>query len=134
MIYMTNVNPSSSTYNTKSYQDAGPNESTCPHDEGSYPNLNQATYSSVNGHGIKVYSAGTVLTVVVTLNSSTTDASLTGTITGTGGGSVSLSNSGTHTQTFTVTVPAQGYISWNLNLSGTKGNTGYVSTNIKFTP
>lgn len=134
-VLMTDVNPNSVTYNNTTWKDGGVNEETCPHDPGEFPSLEVTGYTSnKNGHGVRIYNAGTLVKVVVTLNSSNSTGTLTGTISGTGGGFVNLSGVGNPTQTFWVTAPVEGYISWNLYLSGNKGTSDYISSNIQFTP
>jgi len=68
---------------------------------------------------------GQVLTITVTLNSSVAGALLTGNV----GISVNLSGMGMHSTSGQVTVPASGYISWTLNLSGPASHM-YISSSI----
>jgi hypothetical protein len=133
-VFMTDVNTNSNAWGSTAWKDAGPNESTCPHDEGTFPSINQTGYRTVNGQGVRIYAAGTVVNVTVSLNSSDPQSSLTGYIIGTGGGDVSITGSGNNSQLFIVTAPPEGYISWALTLKGTLGNGGYISSNISFTP
>jgi hypothetical protein len=125
-VLATDLNPNSATYNVQQWKPLAQNESACPHTPGSPPSLSVSTFSTVTRTGVITGAPGTVHTITITLNSSVADANLTGNV----GGTVNLSGSGNHSVIHTVTIPAAGYISWNLTISGTRGTNGYVSSSI----
>jgi hypothetical protein len=122
--YIKDINPNSATYNTWAWQDVGPDETQCQHTAGTVPSLPNGQ-TSTSGAGIITGTPGAQITITVALNSSVSGASLTGNV----GFNVSLSGSGTHNVTSTVTIPASGYISWSLNLSG-PANHSYISSSM----
>lgn len=138
---MIDINPNSSTYNQPPvWKDGGVDEGACPHDEGSYPSIETTSlYSQVIiRHGVEIYQPGTLVTVTVTLNTSDPSAKLEGNLVGTSNVIISVitnGQGGNFSKTYTVTVPQEGYISWQLKLTGTKTtNNQYISSNMSFTP
>jgi len=130
-VYMKDINPNSATYNTQQWKDAGPDETTtCLPTHGSAPTLSGGDgYHTAYGSGVITGQPGATVTVTVNLHSSDASAILDGYA----GVSVHLTGSGNYSVTNVVTIPASGYISWYLNLSGTFGSSGnYISSNITF--
>lgn len=118
---LTDINPHSSTYGQTQWKDVGVDETDCPHTVGSAPCLPLIPNSS----GVYTGQPGTTISVTVTLNSSSSNALLTGNF---GGVGIHLYGSGTTKQgPFNLTFPTNGYISWSLSLSGSGT---YICTNI----
>lgn len=134
-VLMTDVNPNSSTYNTQQWHDGGQDEVTCIPTAGSAPNLNNTTtYSSSTGSGVMTGEPGTTITITVSLNSSDAGANLTCYISPGGKANntqtIQISGSGNNSKSITVIIPDEGYVSWKIDLSGTRGSSGYISSSI----
>lgn len=129
-VYMTDVNPNSSTRNSQAWKDAGPDEAACPPNRGSAPSLSGTGYQTSTQSGVITGQPGATITVTVTLNSSDAGASLTGYA---GVANIQLSGSGNKSVTNILTIPDVGYLSWKLTLSGDLGTSGgYISSNIRW--
>jgi hypothetical protein len=132
-VWMTDVNPGSSSYRSSKWLDGGRDEGTCPPTAGSPPSLSSQGSSTVTTSGVITGEPGTKITLTIKLLSNDPNATLNGNV----GGNVSLSGIGNGTNTYpnsivvnTIQMPDVGYISWKLTISGTLSSGGYISSSI----